>query len=57
MAGAGHPWHEAARVRVLLGLACRELGDAEGAELEFEAARATFEGLRCRRRTWRGWTG
>jgi DNA-binding NarL/FixJ family response regulator len=39
--------HQAARVRVLLGLACRELGDGEGSELEFEAARATFESLRA----------
>src|SRR5690606_10332425 len=31
--------YEAARVRVLLGLACRELGDDDGAELDFEAAR------------------
>jgi DNA-binding NarL/FixJ family response regulator len=32
----------AARVRTLLGMACRALGDDEGAELEFEAARAIF---------------
>jgi DNA-binding CsgD family transcriptional regulator len=35
----------AARVRVLLGLACRALGDDDGAELELDAARATFEPL------------
>ncbi|HWN22854.1 MAG TPA: response regulator transcription factor [Gaiellaceae bacterium] len=41
-------WHEleapyeAARVRVLLGLACRALGDADTAALELDAARATF---------------
>jgi len=32
----------AARIRVLVGEACRALGDAEGAELEREAARAVF---------------
>jgi DNA-binding CsgD family transcriptional regulator len=37
--------HEAARVRLQIGLACRELGDAGGAELEFEAARGTFTQL------------
>jgi DNA-binding CsgD family transcriptional regulator len=37
--------YEAARVRVLLGLACRTLGDAEGAGLELDAAGAVFEGL------------
>ena len=35
--------YEAARVRTLLGLACRELGDGEGASLELDAARAEFE--------------
>ena len=41
-------WHElevpyeAARVRVLIGLACRALGDDESAELEFGSARRTF---------------
>ena len=35
--------HETARVRLQIGLACRELGDAGSAELEFEAARGTFE--------------
>jgi ATP/maltotriose-dependent transcriptional regulator MalT len=35
----------AARVRVLMGLACRSLGDAEAAALEFGAARAVFKRL------------
>jgi DNA-binding CsgD family transcriptional regulator len=35
----------AARVRVLLGLACRALGDEDGAGLELGAARAVFEQL------------
>jgi DNA-binding CsgD family transcriptional regulator len=34
--------YEAARVRVLIGLACRSLGDADGARLEIDAARAVF---------------
>ena len=33
---------EAARVRVLMGLACRALGDDDAAQLEFEAARHVF---------------
>ena len=37
--------HEAARVRVLIGVACAELGDGSSAALEFEAARAAFEEL------------
>jgi len=37
--------YEAARARVLLGLACRELGDEDGASLELEGARAEFERL------------
>ena len=37
--------HQVARVRVLIGLACRELGDGGGAELEFDAARDLFEAL------------
>jgi DNA-binding NarL/FixJ family response regulator len=37
--------HQTARLRQLIGLACRELGDAASAELEFEAARGTFEQL------------
>jgi DNA-binding CsgD family transcriptional regulator len=35
----------AARIRVLLGRACRELGDEDGAALEFAAARSVFERL------------
>jgi ATP/maltotriose-dependent transcriptional regulator MalT len=34
-----------ARVRMLIGLACRALGDEEGAELELEAARTAFRRL------------
>ena len=34
-----------ARTRELIGLACRALGDEEGAELELEAARAAFHEL------------
>jgi DNA-binding NarL/FixJ family response regulator len=37
--------YEAARVRVLSGLACRALGDREGAALELAAARGVFEQL------------
>ncbi len=37
--------YEAARVRVLVGLACRAFGDDEGAGLELDAARAVFEQL------------
>jgi len=37
--------HETARVRVLIALACRELGDLESADLEFDAARTQFERL------------
>ncbi|HWH23285.1 MAG TPA: LuxR C-terminal-related transcriptional regulator [Candidatus Limnocylindria bacterium] len=37
--------YEAARARVLVGLACRALGDEEAAGLELEAARSTFEQL------------
>lgn len=40
--------YEAARVRVLVGLACAELGDGEGAALELEAARSVFEELGAR---------
>lgn len=40
--------YEAARVRVLIGLACRALGDEETAELEFDAARHVFQGLEAR---------
>jgi DNA-binding CsgD family transcriptional regulator len=44
-------WHdleapyEAARVRVLVGLACRALGDDDTAAMELEAARSVFERL------------
>ena len=44
-------WHEldapyeAARVRVLVGLACRVLGDNDAAAMELEAARGVFEKL------------
>ena len=38
------PWH-AARVRVLLGLACGALGDDDHAQLEFVAAARVFERL------------
>jgi len=34
--------YEAARARLLLGVACRELGDTEGASLEIDAARTVF---------------
>lgn len=37
--------YDAARVRVLIGLACRELGDADAAEMEFDAARTVFHQL------------
>jgi DNA-binding CsgD family transcriptional regulator len=37
--------YEVARVRVLLGCCCRDLGDHEGAELELAAARTAFERL------------
>jgi DNA-binding CsgD family transcriptional regulator len=49
-----HVWHEldapyeAARTRVLLGLACRALGDEETAALELEAAHGAFERLEAR---------
>jgi DNA-binding NarL/FixJ family response regulator len=35
----------AARVRLLIGAACRALGDEDGARLELEAAQSTFERL------------
>jgi ATP/maltotriose-dependent transcriptional regulator MalT len=38
------PWH-AACVRVLLGVACRVLGDEETAQLEFDAAQRVFARL------------
>jgi ATP/maltotriose-dependent transcriptional regulator MalT len=37
--------YEAARVRVLIGLCCRELGDEDTAQMEFDAARWVFEQL------------
>lgn len=37
--------YAAARVRVLIGLACRALGDEDGADMEIDAARSTFERL------------
>ncbi len=40
--------YEAARARLLIGLACRELGDEDTARLELEAARSTFRDLRAR---------
>jgi DNA-binding CsgD family transcriptional regulator len=40
--------HRAARVRLLIGIACRELGDRASAELEFEAARGVLEELGAR---------
>jgi DNA-binding CsgD family transcriptional regulator len=46
-AGLGAPC-ESARVRVLIGLGCRQLGDEETTALEFGAARAVFEDLGAR---------
>jgi ATP/maltotriose-dependent transcriptional regulator MalT len=40
--------YEAARVRVLLGLACRASGDDEGAEIDLSSARDTFSELGAR---------
>jgi ATP/maltotriose-dependent transcriptional regulator MalT len=37
--------YEAGRVRVLIGLACRELGDQDSAEMELDAARWVFRQL------------
>jgi DNA-binding CsgD family transcriptional regulator/acyl-CoA-binding protein len=37
--------YEAARVRALVGLACRALGDEDTAHMEFDAARCVFEQL------------
>ncbi|MCI0686748.1 MAG: response regulator transcription factor, partial [Sporichthyaceae bacterium] len=37
--------YEAARARVLIGLACQDLGDHDGAALEFDAARWVFQQL------------
>ena len=35
--------YEAARARMLVGLACRALGDEDGAEMELHAARSVFQ--------------
>jgi ATP/maltotriose-dependent transcriptional regulator MalT len=49
--GAWQTWleleapYEAARVRVLIGLGCRALGDEEGAAMELDAARGSFAQL------------
>jgi DNA-binding NarL/FixJ family response regulator len=40
--------HPAARVRLLIAIACRELGDGATAELEFEAARGVLGELGAR---------
>ncbi|MGH3064726.1 MAG: response regulator transcription factor, partial [Gaiellaceae bacterium] len=40
--------YQAARVRLLIGVACRELGDGASAQLEFEAARGALEELGAR---------
>jgi DNA-binding CsgD family transcriptional regulator len=40
--------YEAARVRVLVGVACAGLGDEDGAVLELDAARTVFEELGAR---------
>jgi len=37
--------YESARLRVLIGQACRAVGDDEASALEFDAARAVFERL------------
>jgi DNA-binding CsgD family transcriptional regulator/tetratricopeptide (TPR) repeat protein len=37
--------YEAARVRVLMGIACLQRRDPDSAEMEFDAARMVFEGL------------
>lgn len=37
--------YEAARVRIRIALACRALGDEDGAEMELDAARSVFERL------------
>jgi DNA-binding NarL/FixJ family response regulator len=34
--------YEAARVRVMMGVGCRQLGDEDAAEMEFDAARRVF---------------
>ena len=40
--------YDVARARVLIGLACRSLGDTEMAELELDSARDAFESLGAR---------
>jgi DNA-binding NarL/FixJ family response regulator len=40
--------YEAARVRALVGLACRALGDEDAAVVELDAARAVYEQLGAR---------
>jgi DNA-binding CsgD family transcriptional regulator len=40
--------YEVARTALLIGMACAALGDAEGAGLEFAAARATYQRLGAR---------
>jgi DNA-binding NarL/FixJ family response regulator len=40
--------YDAARTRVLIGLACRELDDEDAAEMQFDAARLTFGQLGAR---------
>jgi DNA-binding CsgD family transcriptional regulator len=47
-----HAPHEVAKLNVLIGRACRALGDHDGARLEFSAARATFERLGARPDLW-----
>ena len=37
--------YEAARARMLIGLACRALGDEDSAEMELDAARSVFQQL------------
>lgn len=44
--------YEAARVRVLIGIACRALGDDEGGDFEFGAARGVFERLGAAPQLW-----
>ena len=40
--------YDAARVRVLMGIASRDIGDRDAAEMEFDAARWVFEQLGAR---------
>jgi DNA-binding CsgD family transcriptional regulator len=39
--------YESARVRVLIGIACRQVGDEDAAGMEFDAARSAFGALRA----------